>query len=175
MEIASAVPGTVKAWFNPSWYLAQLGELPPGPWNDEPHKIQGVDDATKLPCLIVRGPMGALCGYSGVYPDHPFYKAKYADVDVEVHGGLTFADGCAHSEDESQGICHVPEPGTSDNVWWFGFDCAHCFDLMPGIFNLLRPTERDVYRDVPYVAAQVTSLAAQLWVLGSIHEAVAQL
>jgi hypothetical protein len=174
MEIATAVPGTVKAWFNLPPHLAELGELPPGPWKDEPNKIQWVDDATKLPCLIVRGGSGALCGYAGVYSDHPFHKADYDSVDVEVHGGLTFSNPCSHSEDESQGICHIPEPGTSDDVWWFGFDCAHYNDLSPLMLRF-SSYGGDVYRDVPYVAAQVTSLAAQLLVLGAVRKAVASL
>jgi hypothetical protein len=107
--------------------------------------------------LIVRGGVGALCGYAGVYPGHPFHGRRYDSVSVEVHGGLTFSNACAHSKDESQGVCHIPEPGTSDDVWWFGFDCAHLGDLM-----LTMPFRGDVYRNVDYVAVQVTSLAAQL-------------
>jgi hypothetical protein len=25
----------------------------------------------------------------------------------------------------------VPNPGEPDDVWWFGFDCAHCDDMSP--------------------------------------------
>jgi hypothetical protein len=175
MEIATAVPGTVKASFNLPRHVKELGELPPGPWKDEPSKIQWVDQATGYPCLIVRGGGGALCGYAGVYPGHPYHKVNYDSVDVEVHGGLTFSAPCSHSNDESQGVCHIPEPGTSDDVWWLGFDCAHFGDLMPGMLNILRSTERDVYRDVRYVTAEVTGLAAQLLVLGAAEQAVARL
>ena len=38
---------------------SQWGE---GPWQDEPDKIQWQDEETGLPCLIVRGHMGFLCG-----------------------------------------------------------------------------------------------------------------
>ena len=65
-----------------------------GPWQAEPDKKQWSDPATGLPCLIVRGPVGALCGYVGVSPDHPLYGKGHDDLDVEVHGGLTFARGC---------------------------------------------------------------------------------
>lgn len=37
-----------------------------GVWDSEPDKIQWQDAETGLPCLIVRGPVGALCGYVGV-------------------------------------------------------------------------------------------------------------
>ena len=67
-----------------------------GPWDSEPDKIQWRDEATGLPCLIVRGPAGSLCGYVGVAPGHPWHGKHYDDgCDVDVHGGLTFAHGCA--------------------------------------------------------------------------------
>lgn len=201
----------------------------PGPWNDEPDKRQWQDEATGLPCLIVRGPVGALCGYVGVPPDHPAYglspsgapapeyeayhdavreqmretfkekrgaenheavrealmalpepPAKVPDIgdrveEIDVHGGLTYAAGC------SGHICHVPAEGEPDNVWWFGFDCAHAGDLCPQMemarkgFKHLMPSlppeleaamekmdMRDVYRDAAYVAAECASLAKQL-------------
>lgn len=172
-EIATAVPGTVKAWFTPHPDL-DFSNLPPGPWMDEPNKMQWVDAATGLPCLIVRGGSASLCGYVGVPPTHPFHKRDYDHVNVDAHGGLTFANGCQHSKDESQGVCHIPEPGTSDDVWWFGFDCAHFGDLSPGLLRHgFSCFAGEVYRDVDYVAREVTSLAAQLDVLGDVSKAVA--
>ena len=35
-----------------------------------------------------------MCGYVGVGPGHPSHGVHYDNVDVSVHGGLTFADGC---------------------------------------------------------------------------------
>lgn len=202
----------------------------PGPWNDEPDKRQWQDEATGLPCLIVRSPVGALCGYVGVPPDHPAYGLSYDGTpdkehrvyhkalrekmrgpllaqdgsdekheavrdaimetperpeivsgpgecitEIDVHGGLTYAAGC------SGHICHVPAEGEPDNVWWFGFDCAHSGDLCPQMemarkgFKHLMPSlppeleaamekmdMRDVYRDAAYVAAECASLAKQL-------------
>lgn len=78
-----------------------------------------------LACLLLRGPMGAWCGYVGVGPDHPFHGKSYDDIDVDVHGGLTYADKCGGS------ICHVPKPGMPADVWWFGFDTAHSGDIVP--------------------------------------------
>ena len=74
-------------------------------------KAQWVDEATGLDCLIVRGPSGALCGYVGVAPGHPWHGKDYsqcletpvceeswcghsAGSRLEVHGGITFADSC---------------------------------------------------------------------------------
>jgi hypothetical protein len=58
------------------------------------------------------------CGYVRVPPGHPLYLEHYDHVDVDVHGGLTFAEiePCTEHED-GQG-------------WWFGFDCAHHMDAL---------------------------------------------
>lgn len=53
-------------------------EWAPGPWHDEPDRLEW-RAPSGLPALIVRGPMGALCGYAGVPPGHPLYGRKYGD------------------------------------------------------------------------------------------------
>lgn len=123
----------------------------PGPWDGEPDKRQWIDEATGLPCLIVRNHMGALCGYVGVSAGHPWFEKPYQAVDnhVRVHGGLTYSNHC------QEGICHVVEDGEDDNVWWIGFDCAHAGDLWPG-HGL-----GEIYRDMAYVTAECASLAQQ--------------
>lgn len=50
-----------------------------GPWQSEPDKKQWRDEATGLPCLIVRGPSGALCGYVGIAEGHPYFGKSYDD------------------------------------------------------------------------------------------------
>ena len=138
---------------------------PPGPWNDEPDKVNWTTEAG-LPGMIVRNNLGSLCGYVAVAKGHPLYGKGYGDGDldrIDVHGGLTFAAGC------SGAVCHTPDPGETDDVWWFGFDCAHCGDWSPPSFppGLLgsdrsHPRTGEVYRDIAYVTAEVESLAAQL-------------
>jgi hypothetical protein len=106
---------------------------------------------------------------------HPLFKKDYSeclhgcrdycyehspDALLSVHGGLTYAAFCQESDDESTGICHVPEPGQPAHVWWFGFDCAHCYDVAPG-YDWSHGGDRE-YRDLDYVRGQVRSLAAQL-------------
>lgn len=134
----------------------------PGPWQEELDKMQWKDEATGLPCLIVRGPSGALCGYVGLAEGHPLYKKDYEHADVEVHGGLTFANMCADTDDESKHVCHVPGPGEPDHVWWLGFDCAHAWDYCPKYGNDRLFTLDSTYRDLPYVREQVIGLAKQL-------------
>lgn len=152
-----------------TWTFPDIHPKTPGPWSDEPDKAQWVDDATGLDCLIVRNRLGALCGYVGVPPGHPWHGKDYGNEalwNIDVHGGLTFADACQEGKEDGYGICHVPEPGRPAKVWWFGFDCAHAGDLVPGMadsaaeIQVLR--ERDVYRDFDYVRAEVAQLAKQL-------------
>lgn len=207
---------------------------PEGPWQSEPDKCQWLDKATGLPCLIVRGPVGALCGYVGVTKGHPFFEKEYGecvrpdlheplregeteegryhygcspDSLLQAHGGITFSDFCVdttkqawekararRAEYEKQAIgypigdaaqwlkawvpvlddydqwlakmqtrviCHLVDDQEDDHVWWFGFDCAHCDDLAPGIrysTSLMRGT----YRDIEYVKAECRQLAQQL-------------
>lgn len=121
----------------------------PGPWEDEPDRVEWRDDATGLPCLIRRHPfMGQWCGYVAVPPGHALHGVDYdaapGDLHGASHGELTFAGPCMEgAEDSPENICHVPRPGEPANVWWFGFDCAHGGDLTPGLIPM---TERIVKR-----------------------------
>lgn len=134
-----------------------------GPWQIEPDKKQWEHKPTRLPCLIVRGPLGALCGYVGVPRGHPCYGIDYDHVDVDVHGGLTFANHCQEGAEE-RGICHKVGPGEPDDVWWLGFDCSHAGDFYP-MANCL-PISWSYpdanYKDLAYVEAEVGRLAEQL-------------
>jgi hypothetical protein len=155
MEITTAVPGTVKAWFNP---VAGGLQLPLGPWTTEPNKLQWVDAATRLPCLIVRNWVGNLCGYAGVYPGHPLHGKRHYDVGLIVppDRNVNYSAGCAPGEDESQGICHIPEPDTAEDVW----------DLVPAWERLGEICDAK-YRDVAYAADGVMLLAVQLSMMDS--------
>lgn len=146
------------------YHSVDKSEWLPGVWKDEPDKAQWQDAVTGLPCLVVRGPHGSWCGYVGVLEAHPLYGKDYDTLDVSVHGGLTFSDKCAPSEKEERGICHVPSPGESDQVWWFGFDCAHAGDISPGYAHHLHGSafKYGEYRDIRYVKDEVANLARQL-------------
>lgn len=94
-----------------------------GPWITEPDRIEFKYNG--LSCLIVRNAMNFhLCGYVGIKPSHPYFGKDYHDVDLDVHGGLTYANKCIGI------ICHVSD-GPNDETWWFGFDYAHANDLIP--------------------------------------------
>lgn len=141
-------------------------DWPPGPWDSEPDRVEWRDEQTGLPCLIVRGPVGALCGYVAVPPGHPWHGKGYDEVDASAHGGLTYADKCGGH------ICHVPAPGEPDDVWWLGFDCGHGGDITPSMAGFYAKTkQRDpfprlypnyAYRTVDYVRSECAELAAQV-------------
>lgn len=139
---------------------------PSGPWDSEPDKVQWKDEKTGMPCLAVRhGTSGHWCGYVGVNPDHPLYEKDYGAPSVDVHWGLTFADSCQKSESESVGVCHVPEPGEPDHVWWFGFDCAHCEDFSPRDKKYEKErgwSTYGTYKTLRFVQNQCAHLASQL-------------
>lgn len=146
-------------------------ELPPGPWDNEPDKKQWLGKATGLPCLIVRTPLGHLCGYVGVYKTHPFYGKDYDNVNthnyIDVHGGLTFSN----KSQKGGKFCYKVEKEEDDDVWWWlGFDCAHVGDLIPSMLELYNKMNieipdyhnKDIYRDIDYVTAECEKLAVQL-------------
>ena len=118
---------------------------PPGPWDKEPDTDQWVDADTGYKCHARRGPMGAWCGYVELPADHPDAGVNYNDMEVQVHGGLTYSDGCM-----------------------FGFDCAHWNDIAP-VMLLLRPESYltrnmgEEYRTLEYVRDQCKELARQFY------------
>lgn len=174
-------PTEITTYSNAEWtklHLKPKSEWPAGPWTDEPDKIVWKTKAG-LPGMIVRNGSGVLCGYAAVSEGHPAFDKGYDDVDVEVHGGLTYADFCGGH------ICHKPEPGEPDHVFWFGFDCAHYNDFEPARENITELTRMRAgrspfafllggitdtadedylpkYRDIIYVIGEVEKLAAQL-------------
>jgi hypothetical protein len=115
----------------------------PGPWDSEDDKYEWRH--LGFPCLIVRGAMGALCGYVGVAVGHPWHGHTISDDVIEgigCHGGPSYAGEC-HGD-----ICHTPRAGESE-VWWIGFDCAHGGDFMPGMDALLRELRKSRPANIP--------------------------
>lgn len=162
------VGGRYETWIDPrinrnSWEA--------GVWDDEPDKIIWRDSTTRYICMVKRSHHGVWCGYVGVDPTHKLHGKSYQDIDedsLDVHGGLTFSEACHHGPMEST-ICHVPDPGEPDNVWWFGFDCGHGYDYSPGTKSIFESHDFDVitgmgevYRDLEYVTNETVKLAKQL-------------
>lgn len=95
----------------------------------------------------VKFPHGTHNGYVAVPPTNKYHGKRYDDVDVEVHGGLTFSEPATFREytcgsgrklkPEHVGKkipildgCEFISPNTKiGNDWWiFGFDTVHYGD-----------------------------------------------
>lgn len=126
-----------KEWHYDTEYCDKSNWKAPEYCEGEPDKVQWVSDVTGLPCLAVRHPSsGHWCGYAAVMPGHKWHGKDYNDVHADLGWEheleeLSFSRFCADSKDPSKHICHIPEPGEPDNVWWLGFDFAHSCHLTP--------------------------------------------
>jgi hypothetical protein len=155
-------------------------------------KLAWKDAATGYECIIMRDTRdGYLRGFVAVAPTHPLYgfehQAVPADLDIEVHGGLTYSAVCERGPSPDQGlvqearsICHVQirpavyDPVVNatdhqpqhDDAWWFGFDCNQLYDKVPGRLDnrarFLSAETGTTFRDEACVYDQVVDLAAQL-------------
>lgn len=108
-------------------------QLPEGPWMAEPDRQEF--KAYGFNCLVARAyGTFALCGYVGIPKSHPLYGATFNELDeIDVHGGLTHSEKCVEH------ICHLSE--NEEDLWWLGFDCAHTFDLCPGVMAFLKDSQ----------------------------------
>lgn len=79
-------------------------------------------------------PCGYANGYVAIPPEHPMYGKHYDDVNVNIHGGLTFGEKIA--QDPNLEWWNSIEPlnfeGGYDDIpkdyWIFGFDTCHYND-----------------------------------------------
>lgn len=147
-----------------------------GEWENEPDRIEWRKPGSALPRLMLRNRFGSWCGYVGLPPGHPLHgraawgtpgtdeqKDERLDA-MRVHWGVTYTNECGGE------ICHVPQPGEPEHVWWIGFDCGHSGDLSPGLIATVRAIcgpsrlreQYEAYRDIGYVIRETEGLAAQL-------------
>lgn len=139
----------------------------------KPYKVEREWKHAGLSCAVVQNREGGhRCGYVRVPPTHPMHGKSSDDVDVNVHGGLTFAkeEPCTEHED-GQG-------------YWFGFDCAHWQDASYDPNNLpqheiefrakypeLRHQEIEHFWSEVEVVAETERLALQLAGLSTVEQA----
>lgn len=115
-------------------------------WLNEPDQLEG--EYQGLRWLILRNEIqGSLCGYVGVTNKHSMW-GKDGD-DLEVHGGITFAE-----EGDGQ--------RRSKHLWWFGFDCGHAGDLIPRFVEDFYSPKDHEYRNIEYVKKECFKLIDQL-------------
>ena len=84
-----------------------------------------------LTAAVVVQAHGSRCGYVGVPKGHAAAGKSYDELDIDVHGGLTY-DGSNESY-----------PAPSDGLWWFGYDCAHWGDARDP--ELMTPDYKELY------------------------------
>lgn len=127
-----------------------------GEWKNELHRIEFKH--VGLSCMMVRNfTFGHWCGYVGVPPGHPAHGKAYADLDVHIHGGITYANGCDHF------ICHKPDFGEPDELYWIGFDCAHFGDVSPFYpYKMGSDPKLLSYKNEQFVIRETKRLAEQL-------------
>jgi len=98
-------------------------------------------------CEIKRHPsLGHLCGYIYIPRGHPWYLVEDGNIDVDVHGGLTYS-----SMDKTI------------DFWCIGFDCSHYGDLTPSMMRL--GMNDGEYRDWEYTKQEVERLAGQAFAI----------
>lgn len=126
-------------------------------WEQELDRVEFTHCGFK--CLIMRNPESKhLNGYVALPSGHPYYGKD--DIDVEAHGGLTFAK-------EGDGV------SWEQGYWWIGFDCAHWGDYAPGMGEILGrgPREHETYRNIKYVTNELKQLCQQLTPKGMLERA----
>lgn len=126
----------------------------PGEWQDEPD--QEVFEYRGYKCYLVRNNYGAWCGYIQIPADHEIIRESYGDIDIEVHGGVTYGQ-----------IGHWMFP--DETGYFLGFDCAHYGDQVP--FRLSDPAyklmcpglyESEIYKNIEFARNECKSMINQL-------------
>ena len=140
-----------------------------GEWVYEPDEVyfnhNGIDckitrTAAREPCQEEHIFGGHLCGYVSLPGGHPWWGKKYEDMNVEVHGDLTF--------------------GECSDRHWIGFDCGHSYDVIPSMIKIYYKLKDNIikkyknlqlshsgifdreYRNIAYVESECRKLADQV-------------
>jgi len=93
---------------------------------------------------------GCLNGYVGIPKTSSLSEKDYDALDVQVHGGLTYASHKLMGVDD----------GLFGQRWWVGFDTAHYMDVTP--FMSMGMPDNGTYKDMEYVKQEVIDLVEQL-------------
>ena len=136
----------------------------PGPWQDEPDKVAWVDPDTGLDCMAKRHERLGDPYLRAEAERHPHGDRAWLLKRLERQGGMAFEEWV--EDQRPHRVCHVPPPGQPEEVWWFGFDCAHLGDHSPGVNGSFPSPADDEYRSLFYVERRVAELACQLAEIG---------
>ena len=131
------------------------------------YKVESDFEFKGCRCVVVFASMGHRCGYVGLPKEHICEGKDYDEIDVSVHGGLTYA---------GQGNKYPVD----DNRSWIGFDCAHYrdakdLDLVKELneehtYTTIADMERmypigGIIRNTEYVERELIELVKQLKII----------
>ena len=123
------------------------------------------------PCVVIFQTIGHRCGYVGLPKNSKYYEVGYDEIDIDCHGGLTYASDRLYEQNDT-------------DIWWIGFDCAHCDDSKDyeslykyytddrsrEMFNFWKeldqkyPINDITVKDLDYVVKECESIVDQLYV-----------
>jgi hypothetical protein len=75
--------------------------------------------------LVLQMPIGHLCGYVKVPKDHPYFGKEYDLMNIDCHGGLTYA---SHHDGKPDIRIKNDYEKYYSKGFWIGFDYAHAGD-----------------------------------------------
>jgi len=122
-------------------------------WLKEPDEAKFEHAGFK--CLILRNEdLKHLNGYVALPKGHPCYGKTWLNIDVSVHGGITFNEKGDGKKWEKE-------------YWWIGFDTGHSGDYSPGLEEKIPDFYQGScltaeYRNIHYVIQETKRLAEQL-------------
>lgn len=67
-------------------------------------------------------------GYVAIYKDHPYFGKDYMDINVDIHGGLTFSKSGKYFTFVDTECLEGCVDQLSEDWWIFGFDTCHSGD-----------------------------------------------
>lgn len=118
-------------------------------------------------CRVLDGPFKNYNGYVAIPKGHPYYGKSYDDMDVRVHGGLTF-DGWGGGKPMKKEIFGKKKDWTLDpenwpdpELWWVGWDTSHLGDFIT-YSDGSHPDPTGMFWTVEMVERETTELARQL-------------
>lgn len=81
------------------------------------HKVESDFRFHGYRCVVIGQSMGHRCGYVGIPRGHKLYGVPYDEINVDVHGGLTFGETYNTYPVENK-----------EGLYYIGFDCGHYGD-----------------------------------------------
>lgn len=81
------------------------------------YKVEKEFEVDGFKCVIVGQNWGHRCGYIEIPSNHKYYGVGYDEIDIDIHGGWTYANVSSTYPIESP-----------TNTYWIGFDCNHYCD-----------------------------------------------